>query len=83
VISWFNPGTQTLNFNFKSSETATLTFRIYGLDGRQLVNQQVHNYGQTHHQIQLQKLSKGLYIFEVNAMSTNGIWKRATGKVVL
>ena len=83
VKSWFNPGTQTLNFTFKSSEIASFTLRLYGLDGRIHVSRTVYNYGQTNSQIRLQNLTGGLYIYDIESTSFKGIKNRARGKVIM
>jgi hypothetical protein len=83
VKAFFNTGTQTLNFIFNTPEVASFSLRMYSLDGRQHVNRMVYNYGQTTSQVHLQKLTGGIYIYEIESTALNGSKNHARGKVVL
>jgi hypothetical protein len=83
VKTWISPETRTMNIVFETPAIASFKLRMYGLDGRQYINKQLYNYGQTHQQVQLKNLSKGLYIYEVESTSLNGEINHARGKVIM
>lgn len=81
VKAYFNKG--TLNLIFNASDIGSFTLRVYSLDGKQLANRLIHNYGQTKVQVDMNGLSRGIYIYVVECSANNGFKSKASGKVVL
>jgi hypothetical protein len=82
VHAFFNPGTQLLNIVFKTPDIASFSLRLFGLDGKQFVNQTVYNYGQTSSQIPLNSLTRGLYVYDIEGTSLSGRHNYARGKII-
>jgi hypothetical protein len=84
VNAYFNSGTKTLNIVLGDSEMQKFSLRVFGLDGRQIARRQLTITGEPIIKTNLYELNNsGIYIFEIDGISTDGNRKRATGKFVL
>ena len=75
--------TKTLNIIFDGTDDISFNLRVFGLDGKQLSNRSIHTFGQTRTQIEMNELSRGMYIYVIESKESNGLKSRITGKVVL
>ena len=84
VNAYFNSGTKTLNIVLGDSEMEKFSLRVFGIDGRQIARRQLSVTGEPIIRTNLYELNNnGIYIFEIDGISTDGNRKRATGKFVL
>jgi hypothetical protein len=83
VNAFFNSGTKTLNIVLGDSEMEKFTLRVFGIDGRQIASRQLSATGEPIIKTNLYELNySGMYIFEIDGISTDGNRKRTTGKFV-
>jgi len=80
--AYFDHLTGRLNINFISSGIAFCTLRVYSIDGKLLSNRLIQNINQNRAQIEMKKLSPGIYLYIIESNSAGGIKNLTNGKLV-